>query len=58
MITKYTPSDDRNDPDKYTKVVCRWTGIDPKALVKALEPVKFFDLCKTIIRFEGWFSIR
>jgi hypothetical protein len=54
MITKYAPSDDRNDPEKYTRVVCGWTGIDPKAFTRDLEPAKFFDLCKAINRFEGW----
>jgi hypothetical protein len=54
MIAKYAPSEDKNDPYKYTRTVCGWAGIDPKALIKDLDPTKFFDLCKAIIRFEGW----
>jgi hypothetical protein len=58
MIAKYAPSDDKNDPDKYTKVVCDRAGIEPKVIIRDLEPVKFFDLCKAISRFERWFPGR
>jgi hypothetical protein len=54
MITKYAPSDDKNDPEKYTRVVCGWAGIDSKAFIRDLEPAKFFELCKAITKFEGW----
>jgi hypothetical protein len=54
LIAKYAPSNDKNDPEKYTKTVCAWAGTDPKDLIRDLEPMKFFDLCKAITRFEGW----
>jgi hypothetical protein len=54
VIAKYAPSDDNNDPDKYTRVVCGWAGIKPETFIRDLPPAKFFDLCKAISRFEGW----
>jgi hypothetical protein len=54
MITKYAPSGDKNDPEKYTRVVCGWAGVDPNGLIVDLEPKKFFELCKAVVRFEGW----
>jgi hypothetical protein len=57
MIDKYAPSNDMNDPDKYTRTVCGWAEIDSKEVIKELEPVKFFELCKGITRVEGWNKI-
>jgi len=54
MISKYAPSEDKNDPEKYTKVVCGWAGINPSSWIRDLPPSKFFDLCKAVSRFEGW----
>jgi hypothetical protein len=54
MIAKFAPREDKNDPDKYTRTVCGWAGIDPKASIKDLEPGEFFELCKAINRFERW----
>jgi hypothetical protein len=54
MIARYAPCGDKNDPGKYTRVVCGWSGIDPRVLIRDLDPGKFFDLCKAMAKFEGW----
>lgn len=56
MVAKYAPSDDANDPEKYTRTVCGWAGINPATITSTLTPDHFFDLCKAISRFEGWKS--
>jgi hypothetical protein len=56
IIAKYAPIEDRNDPEKYTRVVCGWARIVPKDFIRDLDPGKYFDLCKAITRFEGWVS--
>jgi hypothetical protein len=54
MIAKYAPSGDRNDPEKYTRVVCGWAGIDRTYIIYDLNHKEFFDLRKAITQFEGW----
>ncbi len=55
VIAKYAPSEDKNDPEKYVRVICGWAGIDNRNYICDLPPFKFFDLCKAITKFEGWF---
>ena len=41
VIAKYAPSDDNNDPDKYTRVICGWAGITPTTFVRDLPRPSF-----------------
>jgi hypothetical protein len=54
MIAKYAPSEDKNDPEKYSRTICGWARVDSKDLIRDLEPGRFFELCRGITRFEGW----
>ena len=53
-IEDYAPKEDGNNPERYKRLVHRWTGLDLKRKVKDLSEKELTDLVKAIERMEGY----
>ena len=54
IIQIYAPSSDGNDPQNYTNLVKKFTGIDPDKRLKDLNEIDFNKVIQAIIKVEGF----